>query len=78
LKFGLPAFTAVTNPQKFLADTAIKTLGFLSQAYRSVHRSLVYDARRRPFDEIYAIELDSSPEVRWIDLDGLPAPREGL
>lgn len=78
LKFGLPAFTAVTNPQKFLADTAIKTLGFLSQAYRSVHRSLVYDARRRPFDEIYAIELDSSPEVRWVDLDGLHAPREGL
>ncbi|MGB5235791.1 MAG: hypothetical protein WBN85_11540 [Candidatus Macondimonas sp.] len=78
LKFGLPAFTAVTNPPKFLTNTAIKTLGFLAQAYRSVHRSLVYDARRRPFDEIYTVGSGSSPEVRWVDLDGLNTPPEGL
>lgn len=78
LKFGFPAFTAVTNPPKFLTDTAIKTLGFLSKAYRSVHRSLVYDARRRPFDEIYTIDLGNSPDVRWVDLDRLSTPTEGL
>ena len=78
LKFGFPAFTAVRNPPKFLTTTAIKTLGFLAQAYRSVHRSLVYDARRRPFDEIYTVGSGSSPEVRWVDLDGLNTPPEGL
>ncbi|MES1993656.1 MAG: hypothetical protein V4457_08745 [Pseudomonadota bacterium] len=78
LKFGFPAFTAVRNPPKFLTTTAIKTLGFLAQAYRSVHRSLVYDARRRPFDEIYTVGSGSSPEVRWVDLDGLSTPPEGL
>lgn len=78
LKFGLPVFSAVTNPPKFLTTTAIKTLGFLAQAYRSVHRSLVYDARRRPFDEIYIFGSGSSPEVRWVDLDELSTPLEGL
>jgi len=79
LKFGLPAFTAVTNPPKFLTNRAIKTIGFLAQAYRSVHRSLVYDARRRPFDEIYTVDgFDGSPEVRYVDLDALPTPTEGL
>jgi hypothetical protein len=78
LKFGLPAFTAVTNPPKFLTTTAIKTLDFLAQSYRSVHRSLVYDARRRPFDEIYTVGSGGSPEVRWVDLDGLNTPPEGL
>jgi hypothetical protein len=78
LKFGLPAFTAVTNPQKFLTDTAIDTIGFLSQAYRSVHRSLVYDPRRRPFDEIYSMGSSNVADVRRVDLDELGPPAEGL
>ena len=78
LKFGPPAVFLVINPQKFLANEAIKTVAFLAKTYRSVHRSLAYDPRRRPFDDIYSMGSATGSEISWVNLDELSPPGQGL